>query len=118
MDQKLIKVGLGIEDKDIVVTKVSNGFNIRIKKPKKIKIHKKNKEEMTVALCRKCGRVTYCHYHHITPISRGGGDEILNKIPLCFEDHVGDNGIHLGKWKIEEVMAQSELNHRKETYGI
>lgn len=117
MDQRLIKEGLGIdEDVRIAITPVAHGWNIRIKQTKKPKVHKRNKDEMTVAQCAKCGTVTYCHYHHVIPVSAGGGDESDNKRPLCFDDHVGDNGIHHGKWKIEDIIPAFQMDILKERY--
>ena len=119
INEELVKRAFGIPSENrISISRVSSGWNIRIKKAEKKKVHKKNKEEMVVTQCRKCGRVTYCHYHHIIPISAGGGDEMKNKLPLCFDDHVGDNGIHDGKWKIEEIVDHFQLTELKKEYGI
>ncbi len=124
-----IKEIFGVSPKArISVTPVKAGWNIRIHKPKLVRKYKSNGNEMSfrdkmeddcinMNKCLKCGEEEYCHPHHIIPKSAGGQDESDNGLPLCFDCHVGDNGIHQGKWVITDVVPQSVVNGLKRRYS-
>lgn len=117
MDYQKIKEGLGIEDNSrISVSKVSGGYNIRIRENKPLK--SRPKFNILHERCLRCGDGLHIHPHHIIPRSAGGGDEVDNIIPLCFKCHVGDEGIHNNKWKIEELIPLSHIMDLKRRYKI
>lgn len=66
--------------------------------------------------CERCGSTINLHPHHIIPRSAGGGDEDDNLLTLCFRCHVGDDGIHLKKWEITEIVDVSKYEELKERY--
>lgn len=121
----LLKDIFGLKERDkLSITKVSNGWNLRVRKLVKPVGPEKDfrtilieaGEDMTV--CRKCGAKTYCHPHHIIAKSAGGKDEKCNGMPLCFDCHVGDNGIHLGKWSMLDIISEDFHFELKKRYGV
>jgi 5-methylcytosine-specific restriction endonuclease McrA len=48
--------------------------------------------------CLKCGKYpqpkSELHFHHVVYRSSGGDDSPDNLIPLCFNCHTGNNGVH------------------------
>lgn len=111
---------------NLVVTRVSNGWNVRMKRAPVRTDSAGNSQEPLYNFCFKCRHHRKVHYHHIISKSafkshmHGGvtGDELDNKIPLCDECHVGGNGIHAGKWKIEEVIPHEKLVELRIRYGV
>ncbi len=119
MNLDKVKEGLDLPKyTKIMVTKVTNGFNIRIKADNKPKIRSFNNTGPKVTRCAKCGEIQYCHDHHIIPISAGGKEDDDNRLPLCFNDHVGNNGIHNGKWKVEDIVPIQKLHELQIRYNI
>ena len=126
MDFNLLKQALEInETTNIRVSKTSNGWNIRVVEPIRLK-HRNGvsfRDRMVLAgknmeRCEKCGAVTYCHPHHIVPQSAGGGDDIDNCLSLCFDCHVGDRGIHNGCWSVGDLVDEDMLMKLKKRYGV
>ena len=125
MNQNLLKQALGIDLNDrISITKVKNGYNIRFRKTlvSKYLVDTLKPEEYKsgpeVSICFRCKCLTYIHHHHVIPKSAGGGDDIDNLIPLCFHCHVGNDGIHNGKWCIEELVPESVITMLKKRYKV
>jgi len=128
MDKEKLKKIFGIDQKEqIIIKKVSNGFNIRLKK--RIFLKKKEKDNFTKILidagqdqfiCKKCGKVGKCHPHHIIYKSKciKNRDHSMNGIFICFDCHIGNNGIHSHKWKIEEIIDGNVIKKIKNIVGI
>ncbi len=116
-----------VTPENLVVTRVSNGWNVRMKRTPVRVDSAGNSQEPLYTFCFKCRHHRKVHYHHIVPRGAfkgknlpGGytGDEPDNKIPLCDECHVGGNGIHAGKWKIEDVLPHEKLVELRIRYGV
>jgi 5-methylcytosine-specific restriction endonuclease McrA len=117
-----IKKVFNVDDDDrISVTKVTNGWNVRILKKyrKKESFTEKilKKSSRFLRKCCRCGKTERCHPHHIIPKSAGGKDDFDNFISLCFDCHVGNDGIHNGKWKIESIVGKDTLNTLSKEYN-
>jgi len=60
--------------------------------------------------CLKCGRYPQnksdLHFHHIVYRSSGGDDSPDNLIPLCFNCHTGNNGVHNHKWLVSDLIGE------------
>lgn len=118
MNHDLIKEGLGIpSNRRIRITPVSNGFNIRLLNNYLVE-EGGQRESCVEGRCDKCGCFGSMHRHHIIPKSAGGKDDPDNQILLCKYDHVGDNGIHFGKWAITDVVCEDKLFELKIRYGV
>lgn len=109
-----------IDHKSVVVTRVSNGWNVRFKKSAKPAPDRSpdRQYEPLENYCLKCRRFTQVYYHHVVSKGAGGGDDFDNKIPLCEDCHTGNNGLHAGKWKIEEVVPEYKLAELKIRYNV
>lgn len=129
MNKDLVKKALDIDPGEIIyITKVSRGFNIRTTRKYKentsgingkpfFKILKSAGEDPK--RCRKCfAKVKKCHPHHIIPKSAGGKDDPDNGIFLCFDCHVGINGIHNGKWDILDIVHPSKYVELERRYKL
>lgn len=135
-----VKEGLGLsEDIKIVINKNDHGFSIKIQNRshsigRKIGRQNKNQGKKVIVktfheilvdqglyqpdICYKCKAHCTCEAHHIVPRSAGGKDDPDNGVWLCNRCHVGDGGIHLGKWKIEEIIEEIHLHELKIRYGV
>ncbi len=115
---EIIKQLFNIEE-GIIISKVVNGYNIRYK-PQMIKAVNYvnlfwNEEER---FCRKCGYTYDLHFHHIVSKAAGGKDEKENGLILCFDCHVGNNGLHKGKWRIGEIVPHYKIKRLQCKYGV
>lgn len=119
MDLSLLKQSLNIdENAKITVSKIRDGYKISINQEKGVP-----PQTRTAAFKYWCGenKKTFCykckqtipknklHLHHIIYKSAGGKDIAINLLPLCFNCHTGNNGIHLGKWKVEGLLKGEHL---------
>lgn len=126
MNLVLIKEALGIpENTKIKVNRVGiDGWNIRVvKSPKKKEKIISFREYLisqgvSVDRCAKCGKKAYTHPHHIVPKSAGGLDDVDNGVLLCFECHVGDNGIHNHVWDITDIVPIEHVTMLKKRYEV
>ena len=130
MDHAKIKEALGISSNvRIYVSKVSGGWNIRLASEQKINKSKHSPDSKSFTqilidagenpyICKRCQckSTSKLHPHHIIPKSRGGRDDSYNGIFLCFNCHVGDDGIHNGKWDIEDLIPYHVLGELKARY--
>jgi len=105
------------------IRKVTGGWNIRVIKPSVTKDEFKTSFREILEngghdpnRCMKCGISAYCHPHHIIRKSAGGQDDSDNGVFLCFDCHVGSNGIHNGVWYIEDIIPDSILVMLSERY--
>jgi len=124
INEDKIKESLGLlPSARLRITKVTNGWNIRVIKPSIIK-DKKNFSQIlkdaghNSTVCRCCHKKTYCHPHHIIPKSAGGQDDPDNGVFLCFDCHVGDNAVHDGRWQIESIVHPNLIKELKERYKL
>ena len=108
MNIKKICEGLGLsEDKRIKITKVSNGYNIRICNAKF------KKKENTI--CVKCGKYEMCEEHHIIFRSANGDCDMDNIMNLCHKCHMD---LHDRKWKIDSIIDPIKIQLLKLRYKV
>jgi len=118
LDLQLLKQALNIdENAKITVSKIRDGYKISINQEKGVPPQTRTAAfnfwlAKGKSFCYKCRIDTpknKLHLHHIIYKSSGGKDIAINLLPLCFNCHTGNNGIHLGKWKIESIITGEHL---------
>jgi len=103
-----------------IVTKVSNGFNIRMRKVKqqaRIKTTRRSTLIPKQSTCYRCGDSYGVTDHHIVHKSGGGDDALDNRVSLCMNCHTGEEAIHQHKWDIVELIGEEKLLELKKRYG-
>ncbi len=125
-DHDKIKDALGIgRDTKISIKQVSGGYKIDvISNTNDVLNLAKSASNLywfgnsKIARCVKCNTQYKIHYHHIIFRSAGGEDDPDNLLPLCFNCHVGDNGIHSNKWNVDDLVGIDKMNELRSRYGI
>lgn len=126
INNEFIKKGLGLSPADVIkVTKSgADKWTVRLVVNKIKNVRKISFTEILIGaglnpnICVKCGTHTYCQPHHIIPKSAGGCDDPDNGVFLCFNCHVGNNGVHLQKWHISDIIPSGTLSILGARYGI
>lgn len=127
MNLSKIKEGLDLpENTQIRVNKSGKGWTIKIVEPMRCKkTSGKSFRDVMIAAgrdltrCDRCGRMEYCHPHHVIPKSAGGRDDPDNGVSLCFDCHVGNNGIHnTHAWDISDIVDGDLLAVLIKRYGV
>lgn len=73
--------------------------------------------ELQNGKCLLCGCNHIDHYHHIVPISKGGSNSPINIAGLCYECHMGINGVHKNK-KISNKLSLIKKGMKKNLIGL
>lgn len=69
---------------------------------------------MITDFCVICGKKKDLHNHHIIPKSRGGGDEQINLITLCYQHHALIHQLMPNHWnKHSELVSAGIAESRK-----